>query len=131
MPRADGQQKTNSITFPEIPCLTRPCEFYLILFTFFYFSFNPTGSLCTHYSVQSNTYTGLLNANKWISASVSISYDFSWTLSRWFVFSYSDVLGLLHLVLFYYYPLGACLFSNEIQKRVHMDRGKLGRNWEE
>ena len=55
-----------------------------------------------------------------------------------FILSNSDVIGFVclfypvtfYFVIFYYYPLEACLFSNERQKGIQIGE-EVGRNWEE
>lgn len=102
------ENKLNGITL-EVPCLVMlyralssshpSSQFYLIIFILFqlYILFYLTGFLSIYYDVQ------------WVSVSSALSWDFSLCFS-------SNVLVFVHRIIFYYYPLEACWFSNEVQK---------------
>lgn len=59
-------------------------------------------------------------------SSLSVSYNFSWTIFFLFALTYFYVLVFLILFHFCYYFLEACFFSNESRKKG----GEMERNWE-
>lgn len=66
-------------------------------------------------------------ANKWVFVSISVSYAFPWVFSCGLLFlCYSNlfVFVLSYYILFCYYPIDACLFSN--RKGIHLDEREGG-----
>lgn len=116
----DGQQKTNSAASLDVLCLIFSCQGFLSLSSSSFLSFPLLSLLSSSFpflsflfslsvlhivlciSIMACTFVfyGISECtNELASASVSNSCAFSWTLFLLFVWSYSDVFNLLHLLI--------------------------------
>lgn len=54
-------------------------------------------------------------------------YSLALSISDMIVLVYLLIMFYINVFCFYYYPIGACLFSNEGQKRVDLDWQRCGK----
>lgn len=81
-------------------------------------------------SVQWALLGGFLSMENSESVHINVSFPFPWGLFLLFSLSYCDVSFCL-ILLYFCYPLGACLFSNETERGWIWMVWEVGRCWDD